>query len=718
MNPSPSSPAWIVELLQPECSRRFSILGAHEITVPKLTPEKTGLHLTLAPDGSQAVHVIPPAHWGRTIPGSPHDRIAIVLNQVDPLSLTFPGLHRETNVGAVATWDLRFAGAFQVTDPARFFAAVKSMVATGAPLSHERLAQWLMDRIAIPVGEILREALSQDLWDRVRQSGVFSAGWWGKRLAALFPELGLEFEISEVAWSSPEVEKAEVEQLQRAERERAAASERAHREWLRQQADAEQAARLEQSKADARFREELDRIQAEELNRQRDLKAQGIVNEERLRSLKAEFDARREEAHQRHLEEQWKAEQRLRELQLEAKLKETSLATDIARIELKWKMEQQAAADAERQRQEDATHASILRKKELETKLAALELQAQSLADQRRQSLESDQARQSHEKERSQLELDRLNSEREKLRMEIEAARIALVRSEHEAKAAADRAEAARIDRLRAEEELRQCQKRGEVITQAEDSASKENQRLHEILKSLIPILGLATLSQLQSGIASTTYPIAATLGLLGIQADDLDKLGITTPQKFIERYKGIGIIIRKSNLERKTVQTRDLGVRIKGATSHAVPPVLTTETLRIGSPAGFSVHSTRPGYLTVINPGTTSKFWLLVPNPYRRLVRIQGGHSYSLPGDEALPLRDLDAAGLEFAEGGPEGPEYLVAIVSDEPIVDPKILARADHGSPFVQLLPEDLVSIQKRLDELGPTRWTSGVAHFQVIK
>ena len=330
---------------------------------------------------------------------------------------------------------------------------------------------------------------------------------------------------------------------------------------------------------------------------------------------------------------------------------------------------------------------------------------------------ESDRHRLDFEREKSRLELESLDDVREKTRLELAAARSDLKRSEDESKAAAERAETARLDRLHAEERLRQCQTQGEELARTQAKQSTEDERLHDILKSLIPTLGLAALAQLQSGNPAAAYPVGATLGQLGIRAADLAKLGMTTPQQFIERFQGVGVLVRKSNLERRTFQTRDLGVRPHALLAGAVPPVLTTETLRIGSPAGFELRPSRSGYLTVINPGTTGKFWLLVPNAYRDGVRVDAGRTYGLPGNEALPLRDLDAAGLEFAEGGPVGPEYIVAIVSDRPLLDARIVSRIEPPSPFVRLHPEDLAAIQKNLDDLGSEGWTSGVAEFRVV-
>ncbi|MBL9128010.1 MAG: DUF4384 domain-containing protein [Verrucomicrobiales bacterium] len=713
-SPQPASPR-VLELVHPECSRRFHVVGAREIAVPQLGQGQCALHLALDADGTPSEVPIPPGCWGTAIPGSPHDRIAIVTTEAGLVSLEFPGRHREPGTGR--SWDLNLIASVRVADPLLFFRTVKPLVLTGAPLSTRKLETWLNDRLSLAVDDTLRSALATEPFDRVRTPGVLPPGWWQARLETVSKGLGLEVGITDVRWRCTDEEQEVATRREQDRRDRAAEAERRHGEWLRRQAEKEREARIEQARADARFQEELARIRAEELDRQRDLEAQGLANEERLRALRDEFELRREETHQQRLEAEWKGAQRLRDLQLEATLRETRVRTEIAGIELRARQEQQAAADEERRRQETAARASVLHQKELESRLADLDLQAKTLEEQRRLGLESDRTRLDFEREKSRIELETLNDTRERIRVELAAARADLKRGEDESKAAAERAETARLERLHAEERLRQCQAAGEEAVRTGAAESSESARLHDILKSLIPTLGLAALAQLQSGNPSAAYTVGALLGQLGIRAADLAKLGITTPQQFIENFRDAGVVVRKSNLERRTLRTRDLGIRVQTAPTGSVPPVLTTETLRIGSPAGFEIHSRRPGYLTVINPGTTGKFWLLVPNTYRAGVRIEADRTYSLPGDDALPPRNLDAAGLEFAEGGPVGPEYIVAIVSDQPLIDPAILARADPPSPFVRLHAEDLAAIRKRLDDLGTDGWASGVAEFRVV-
>lgn len=92
---------------------------------------------------------------------------------------------------------------------------------------------------------------------------------------------------------------------------------------------------------------------------------------------------------------------------------------------------------------------------------------------------------------------------------------------------------------------------------------------------------------------------------------------------------------------------------------AHAVTATVAKRVVRIGrDPFGFSISSSRPGYVYVMRArGSGSDVQLLLPNAVEKNNYVEPGQPLKIPGPR-WPLRSP----------GPPGTDEFLAIVSDEP--------------------------------------------------
>ncbi len=104
------------------------------------------------------------------------------------------------------------------------------------------------------------------------------------------------------------------------------------------------------------------------------------------------------------------------------------------------------------------------------------------------------------------------------------------------------------------------------------------------------------------------------------------------------------------------------------------------------------------------------------MPNVYEKSAQVAAGGVYWIPGPGLLPPNELLANGLDFMETGPAGWEYLVVIVSDQPLIAPEVVNCSRPGLPMVQLSLERLDAIGARLESWPPSSWSAAVRKFYV--
>jgi hypothetical protein len=148
--------------------------------------------------------------------------------------------------------------------------------------------------------------------------------------------------------------------------------------------------------------------------------------------------------------------------------------------------------------------------------------------------------------------------------------------------------------------------------------------------------------------------------------------------------------------MPQENASTRDIGVA-------------SVKILKIGSTLHFALSSRRAGYITVINLGTSGRFLLLCPGLCSiAQSRVEPNRTYELPGRELFPYYDGD-----LVENGPAGWEHLVAIVSDQPLIDQRLLGAARNA--VNEIAPADLERMVARLDKT-PSQWSAGILSFMV--
>ena len=144
-------------------------------------------------------------------------------------------------------------------------------------------------------------------------------------------------------------------------------------------------------------------------------------------------------------------------------------------------------------------------------------------------------------------------------------------------------------------------------------------------------------------------------------------------------------------------------------------------DTLRIEESLEVTFCSPISGYATVINLGTSGRFWLQVPNAYVTPDRalVKAWERTSLPGP-LLPAERLARNGLDYYEGGPTGWEEVIILVTRQPMNRflSSTFPLSLEKSPFVEITPGTMKQLMKELSQMPEEDWTAGTLGFSVIQ
>jgi len=146
--------------------------------------------------------------------------------------------------------------------------------------------------------------------------------------------------------------------------------------------------------------------------------------------------------------------------------------------------------------------------------------------------------------------------------------------------------------------------------------------------------------------------------------------------------------------------------------------PVL---AVHIGSHIGLRLCPPHDGCLTLINPGTSGRFFLLTPNDNATVLRVKGGRVV----DSTMMI-----PGTPQIQHGPPGEEYVVAFVTPEPLFTAEELARDQKGglsrtcpdlaeclAPQRHIAPGRIIDLEKALERLEPGSWSMGFLRYLVV-
>ncbi len=186
-----------------------------------------------------------------------------------------------------------------------------------------------------------------------------------------------------------------------------------------------------------------------------------------------------------------------------------------------------------------------------------------------------------------------------------------------------------------------------------------------------------------------------------GLSASTLAIAGEASPREMLlalarEKSAASGGEVR---LIKHDLVSRDIG-------SHRV------DSLHIGQSVDFTLQSTRAGYVSILNIGTSGTTYLLTPNGVVAPEAAKTGAPAMVrfPGAPYFPVPNL-------WENGPPGWEDMLVIISDSPLFAPADLACASTHAPEVVLSAAMLETLLGRLQALTPESWSAGLLGFRVL-
>ncbi len=365
-----------------------------------------------------------------------------------------------------------------------------------------------------------------------------------------------------------------------------------------------------------------------------------------------------------------------------------------------WSSAQAEVAAAEAARQIDLERVAAARQKEQE-------------AD-----LRETAARAEYKKQKKQIESDLNLSDLERshqLQMLEKQHRRELIEADTQLKNARRAAEKAALAhkialaRLRQDQDgIKQAEERDQ---QAEDHHRVVMEEINELKETLTKLADLPgnLLEKLASQDAQKANATAERLVSpeFGILASSLAGLGFqVNRQSLVEVLRERAAINGdKVSIHKADLRCRDIGkARVKG--------------LPINTSLQFKFSTERSGYVTMLNIGTSGSVYIHVPSPYvpQEQARVNGTHTYCIPGPELLPWERLRQLGFDYVEVGPPGWEHIAVLVTDKPLVNVRILERADAEAPFVKLTNEELSGFGNMLLNMPPDMWSAGILSFLV--
>ncbi|MCZ8147921.1 MAG: DUF4384 domain-containing protein [Roseomonas sp.] len=260
---------------------------------------------------------------------------------------------------------------------------------------------------------------------------------------------------------------------------------------------------------------------------------------------------------------------------------------------------------------------------------------------------------------------------------------------------------AAESDRVRAEALLAQ-QRAGGAEWEAEFAGLQEaiaasRETLRQITETQVELQHVVDLQRaIRAGGLPDAHATALYRADLGPEA--LHRLG-SAPRHLLsalvhQRQAAAPEVLR---VDRPRMVTRDLGI-------------LRLDTVEIGSPFEMVIRTNRPGWLTLINLGSSGRNLLLAPNALSLLEgsRLAAGAVEEMPGQRLLP-------GALLREQGPPGAQEVLALLSAEPLFgEAEIAALATAGGALTEAR---LAALVEALADLPPEAWHGAALGVSVL-
>lgn len=368
--------------------------------------------------------------------------------------------------------------------------------------------------------------------------------------------------------------------------------------------------------------------------------------------------------------------------------------------EVAWRSAEAEAAEAEAARQRDLERVAQARQRERDAELR--EVAARAAYEKGKAEIESEQNLSERERthqlqmleKRHRKELLKADTEIENARREAEKAT-----REHELTLARLRADVEAVKQV--EDRDKEAEERHKAVIQELGDVRAALARLSDLPDNLLAQLADRDASKANEAAERVVSPE------FGFAASTLARLGYR-----VERQSLVQYLRDKAACDGQqvTIQKRELITRDIGAARVKALPVNTS--------LQFEFTTARAGYVTLLNIGTSAKIHVHVPNAYVGIeeANVEADETYSVPGSELLSWDSLRQFGLDYVEIGPPGWEHIAVLVSEEPLIEQGILARATGRQPFSELNPQEIAELCERLTERPPTEWSVGVLSFLV--
>jgi hypothetical protein len=366
----------------------------------------------------------------------------------------------------------------------------------------------------------------------------------------------------------------------------------------------------------------------------------------------------------------------------------------VSLVAVRWESADAHRAETERRRQDDLARLQAERERQQQAELR--EAAAKAEYEREKARVEADIRTSQEEKKHCLMRLEKqhhkemIEAETEIENARREAERVAL---QHELDVARMRQDLQGIGQ--AEQRQKEAEGRHQ---EAVDRLAVTHQALDRIVAAAEPLL-----AALAGRDAQAAHQAAERLASpeFGISAKTLQNLGFQVPrQALVEslhqkaRADGQPVVIQKDDL-----LTRDIGA----AKVKALP---------IGRSLTFLFRTERPGYVTLMNIGTSGAVYVQVPSALVgvRAARAAAGRSYTVPGKEMFPWEG------DYREEGPPGWEHMALVISDEPLIEEAVLARSSQECPIVRLTDVEVQNLSIALADGPRDHWSAGVLSFLV--
>ncbi len=577
-------------------------------------------------------------------------------------------------------WDLILSPLVSIADGPRLLrAGGRVLLSRKSVLPAEDLSGWLVPRLSPP----LKDRLGERSYAEIRSSDAMPLSVWMDLLQAPLAAVGLKLEmLPPPTWISADAQAAA---LRQAEHQRRLEMEKAAKEAQARQAALEAAQR---AKAEA------DQIREAELaDQRRRAERQGISHAAEVQAMQAQHEANR-------ISQQTEIERRQGELRATALLRELREAEHGEALAKLAAHEEELISESRKRARADAIVAL-----NQEAEKAALQAHAGALADLNLKIRVGE----------AEKRLEEIRVERARLAREEEAGRQRHERIGQELEAAQTSAAEAR---QQAAGRLGEIAK-GVAAVQDQMGQSFQNtfEQLDEVLRLVKKILA-----------GQSPADVFAEADSAGLHQETLDRIEPKTPRLrtalFAERYLELGRRTgRQFTIIRRGVRTRNLVSAHRASSKSGGTGGYTQLQVRMGEPNYLEFLAPQAGHVTLINPGTSGDFYLLTPNDEAPSVPVNSGDRLTAPGR-------LIPKGLG-PQSGPPGDEYLLALITPEPLVRPEDLAQPNQRgglsrldpesggdiAPFRHLHPDLMTRIEQQLEALPADSWSAGVLRYLVV-